>query len=90
MKLKPMDDRLLIKLTEEKEQTKGGIIIPDSAKEKPQKGEVIAVGTDEDLQQYIKAGDHVLFSKYAGQEVKIDDEEYLILTRGDILAIVEN
>lgn len=90
MKLKPMDDRLLIKLTEEKEQTKGGIIIPDSAKEKPQRGEVIAVGTDQDLQQYIKAGDHVLFSKYAGQEIKIHDEEYLILTRGDILAIVEN
>ncbi|HQP84609.1 MAG TPA: co-chaperone GroES, partial [Candidatus Syntrophosphaera thermopropionivorans] len=71
------------------EKTVGGIIIPDTAKEKPQIGEVIAVGTDEDLQKIVKVGDKVLYGKYSGTEVEVEGEKLLILSKDDILAIVE-
>ncbi len=89
MKIKPLDDRVLIELVEESEEKVGSIIIPDTAKEKPRMGKVVAVGTDEDLQEKIKVGDKVIFSKYSGDEVKIDNKEYLIVQRSDILATVE-
>jgi len=96
MKVKPLADRVLIKRIEEEEVKKGGIIIPDTAKEKPQKGEVIAVGPGRFDEQSgkrvpleVKVGDKILFSKYAGSEVKIDDEEYLIMREDDILAVFE-
>ena len=85
MKIRPLHDRILIKRLEEQEQKKGGIIIPDTAKEKPQEGKVIAVGngkvSDEGkkIPLDVKAGDKILFGKYSGSEVKIDDEEYLIM-----------
>lgn len=94
MKVKPLHDRVLIKRIEEEEKTKGGIIIPDTAKEKPIQGEVIAVGkgklTDDGkvIPLEVKEGDKVLFGKYAGTEVKIDGEEHLIMREEDILAIV--
>jgi chaperonin GroES len=96
MKLKPLHDRVLVKRLEEEEKTKGGIIIPDNAKEKPIKGEVIAVGpgrlTDDGkrIEMSVKVGDKVMFSKYAGTEVKIEGEEYLIMREDDIVAIIEN
>jgi len=96
MKLKPLHDRVLVKRLEEEEKTKGGIIIPDTAKEKPIKGEVIAVGpgrlTDDGkrIEMSVKVGDKVMFSKYAGTEVKIEGEEYLIMREDDIVAIIEN
>jgi len=89
VKIKPLDDRVLIELVEESEEKVGSIIIPDTAKEKPRMGKVVAVGTDEDLQEKIKVGDKVIFSKYSGDEVKIDNKEYLIVQRSDILATVE-
>jgi chaperonin GroES len=96
MKVKPLADRVLIRRIEEEEVKKGGIIIPDTAKEKPQKGEVIAVGpgrfdekSGKRIPLEVKVGDKVLFSKYAGSEVKIDDEEYLIMREDDILAVFE-
>ncbi|RKZ00892.1 MAG: co-chaperone GroES [Candidatus Hydrothermota bacterium] len=95
MKVKPLADRVLVKRIEEEEVRKGGIIIPDTAKEKPQKGEVIAVGPgrlDEKgnrVPMEVKVGDKVIFSKYAGSEVKIEGEEYLIMREDDILAIIE-
>lgn len=95
VKIKPLADRVVVKRIEEEEVKKGGIIIPDTAKEKPQKGKVIAVGPgrlDENgkrIPMEVKKGDVVLFSKYAGTEVKIDDEEYLIMREDDILAILE-
>ena len=88
----PLHDRVLIKRIEEKESIKGGIIIPDTAKEKPQEGEVIAVGagkTNEEGKRIaldVKAGDRVLFGKYSGTEIKVDDEDYLILREDEILA----
>ena len=88
----PLHDRVLIKRIEEKETVKGGIIIPDTAKEKPQEGEVIAVGagkTNEEGKRIaldVKAGDRVLFGKYSGTEIKVDDEDYLILREDEILA----
>lgn len=94
MNLKPLADRVVIKRIEE-EVKKGGIIIPDTAKEKPQKGEVIAVGPgrlDEQgnrMPMEVKVGNKVLFSKYAGTEVKIGDEEYLVMREDDILCIIE-
>ena len=94
MKLKPLQDRVLVKRLEATEQVKGGIIIPDSAKEKPMEGEIIAVGAGklkEDGSRQpleLKAGDRVLFGKYAGTEVKIDDEEYLIMREDDILGVI--
>jgi len=95
MKIRPLNDRILVKRLEEEETTKGGIIIPDSAKEKPFEGEIIAVGKGkktEDgkvLKLDVKAGDKVLFSKYAGTEVTIDGVEHLIMREDDILGIVE-
>lgn len=89
MNIKPLDDRVLIELVEEEEEKVGSIIIPDTAKEKPRMGKVVAVGTDEDLQEKIKVGDKIIFSKYSGDEVKIGNNEYLIIQRSDILATVE-
>ena len=95
MKIRPLHDRLLVERLEEKEVKKGGIIIPDTAKEKPQEAEVIAVGngkvTDEGkkIPLDVKAGDKILFGKYSGSEVKIDDKEYLIMREDDVLAILE-
>lgn len=91
--IRPLHDRVLIKRLDEQEQMRGGIIIPDTAKEKPQQGEVIAVGegkfredgTRQPLD--VKAGDRVLFGKYSGSEVKIDDEEYLIMREDEILGV---
>lgn len=89
MKIKPMDDRLVLEPMEEEEKTASGIIIPDTAKEKPIIGKVIAVGTDEDLQEKIKKGDRVLFAKYGGEDVNLDGNEYKIVQRSDVLAIIE-
>ena len=90
MKIIPVEDHLAVKLsTTENEKTVGGIIIPDTAKEKPQIAEVIAVGNDEDLQKIIKVGDKVLFGKYAGTEIEFEGEKLLILAKSDLLAIVE-
>ncbi len=89
MKLKPVDDRVLVRPTKGEEKTQTGIILPDTAKEKPQEGEVIAVGTDEEIQKVFKVGDRVLYSKYGGTEIKLEGQEYLILSRSDVLAIVE-
>lgn len=90
MKLRPIEDRVVVKIeTATTEKTIGGIIIPDTAKEKPQIAEVIAVGTDEDLVNCIKVGDKVLYGKYSGTEVELDGEKLLILSKSDILAIVE-
>jgi chaperonin GroES len=87
----PLHDRVLIRRVEEKETVKGGIIIPDTAKEKPQEGEVIAVGAGkiekgERVPMDVKAGDRILFGKYSGTEIKIEDQEYLILREEEILA----
>ncbi len=95
MNLKPLHDRVLVKRLEEEEVTKGGIIIPDTAKEKPIRGEVVAAGpgkTSDDgknIPMNVKPGDKVLFNKYAGTEVKIDDVEHLVMREDDILAIIE-
>jgi len=95
MKIRPLHDRILVRREEEKEAKKGGIIIPDSAKEKPQEGTVIAVGSgkvNDDGKKVpldVRAHDRILFGKYSGSEVKIDDEEYLIMKEEDVLAILE-
>ncbi|GBD91150.1 10 kDa chaperonin [bacterium BMS3Abin04] len=89
MKVKPMDDRVLVELLEEESKTASGIIIPDSAKEKPTMGKVVAVGTDEDLQEHIKEGDKILFGKYGGEDISLDGVDYKIIQRSDILAVVE-
>lgn len=95
MKVKPLHDRILIKRVEEKETVKGGIIIPDTAKEKPQEGEVIAVGGGKKTEEGkiipldVKAGDRILFGKYSGTEIKIDDQEYLIIREEEVLGIIE-
>ncbi|MBM4400012.1 MAG: co-chaperone GroES [Candidatus Cloacimonetes bacterium] len=90
MKLRPIEDHVVVKLSSEAEEKKiGGIIIPDTAKEKPQMAEIIAVGTDEDLKKAVKVGDKVLFGKYAGTEIELDGVKYLILSKSDILAVVE-
>jgi len=95
MKMKPLGDRVLVKPTEEKEVKKGGIIIPDTAKEKPQEGEIIAVGpgkfdeSGKKIPMDVKAGDKTLYGKYSGTEVKIDSKEYLIMHQDDILGIIE-
>jgi len=88
MKIKPMDDRVLVSLIEEETKTASGIIIPDSAKEKPTMGKVVAVGTDEDMQEHIKVGNQVLFGKYGGEDITFDGKDYKIIQRSDILAIV--
>jgi chaperonin GroES len=94
MKVRPLHDRLVVRRIEEKETVKGGIIIPDTAKEKPQEGEVIAVGNGKVLENGtkvamdVKAGDRVLFGKYSGTDIKIDGQEYLILREDEVLAIL--
>ena len=94
-KIRPLQDRVIVKRIEEKEQIRGGIIIPDSAKEKPQEGEVIAVGTGKLLdngtriEPGVKPGDKVLFGKYGGTEIKLDGDEVLILREDEILGIIE-
>lgn len=96
MKIKPLQDRLVIKRIEEEGKTKGGIIIPDSAKEKPQEGLVVAVGDGKMLESgqkaplTVKPGDKILFGKYSGTEIKIDGEEHLIMREDDVLGIVED
>ena len=95
MKIRPLQDRVIVKRIAEEEKTKGGIIIPDTAKEKPMEGKVIAVGKGKVLEDGkirpldVKAGDRILFSKYAGTEVKIDGEEHLIMREDDILGVIE-
>ncbi|MCF8095560.1 MAG: co-chaperone GroES [Desulfobacteraceae bacterium] len=95
MKIKPLNDRILVKRLEEESKTKGGIIIPDSAKEKPAQGEVVAVGDgklNDDgnrMPLQVKAGDKVLFAKYAGTEVRIEEEEHLVMREDDVLGIIE-
>ena len=95
MKIRPLNDRLLVKRMQEEEMTAGGIIIPDSAKEKPAEGEVVAVGpgkvadNGERVALQVKEGDMVLFSKYGGTDVRLDGEDFLIMREDDILGIVE-
>lgn len=90
MKLRPIEDHVVVKLSVEAEEKKiGGIIIPDTAKEKPQMAEVVGVGTDEDLKKAVKVGDKVLYGKYAGTEIELDGVKYLILSKSEILAVVE-
>jgi chaperonin GroES len=95
MKIRPLQDRVIVKRVEEEEKTKGGIIIPDSAKEKPVEGLVVAVGKGKVLENgtkldmSVKVGDRILFSKYGGNEVKIDGVEHLIMREDDILGIIE-
>jgi chaperonin GroES len=92
--MRPLHDRVIVKRIEEEERTKGGIIIPDTAKEKPQEGRVVAVGPGktEDgkvLKPGVKAGDRILFTKYAGTEIKLDGEEHVIMREDDILGVLE-
>jgi chaperonin GroES len=95
MKIRPLNDRLLVKRLEEEETTAGGIIIPDSAKEKPAEGEIIAVGPGklndkgDRIALQVKEGDRVLFSKYGGTDVKLEGEDYLIMREDDVLGVVE-
>jgi len=95
MKIKPLQDRIIVKRLEEEEKTKGGIIIPDTAKEKPIEGKVVAVGKGKvkkdgtTLPMEVKVGDRILFAKYAGTEVKLDGVEHLMMKEDDVLAIVE-
>ncbi|MDI6813014.1 MAG: co-chaperone GroES [Desulfitobacteriaceae bacterium] len=90
MKIKPLDDRVLVKPVDPVEKTQSGIYLPDTAKEKSQEGIVVAVGTDDDLQSKIKEGDKVLFAKYGGTEIKIANVDHIILSRADILAVIED
>ena len=95
MKLRPLHDRVIVKRVEEEDKTSGGIIIPDAAKEKPQQGKVLAVGKGKILENgkvsplAVKKGNRILFGKYAGQEIKIEGEEHLIMREDDILAIIK-
>jgi chaperonin GroES len=95
MKIRPLQDRIIVKRVQEEEKTKGGIIIPDTAKEKPIEGKVIAAGNGKVLEDGkvrpldVKAGDRILFSKYAGTEIKIEGEEHLIMREEDILGVIE-
>jgi chaperonin GroES len=94
MKIRPLHDRILVERLEEQETMRGGIIIPDTAKEKPQEGKVLAVGTgkvNEDGKRQgldVKVGDRILFGKYSGSEVKVDDKDYLIMREEDVLAVI--
>ena len=96
MTIRPLHDRLIVKRVEEKESIKGGIIIPDTAKEKPQEGIVIAAGNGKKTEDGkiipldVKAGDRILFGKYSGTEIKIDDNEYLILREDEVLGVIES
>jgi chaperonin GroES len=95
MKIRPLQDRIIVKRVEEEEKTKGGIIIPDTAKEKPMEGKVVAVGKGKLMEDGkvhpvdVKVGDRILFGKYAGTEVKIDGEEHLIMREDDLLGVIE-
>ena len=95
MKLRPLQDRILVQRVEEEEKTKGGIIIPDTAKEKPAEGKIVSVGKgklDENgkrIAPEVKKGDRILFGKYSGTEVKVEGEEYLIMREEDVLGIIE-
>ncbi len=95
MNIRPLYDRIVVKRIEEKEQIQGGIIIPDTAKEKPQEGEVIAVGHGKRIENGsvvpldVKAGDRILFGKYSGNEIKLDGEEFVIMREDDVLGILE-
>lgn len=95
MKIRPLQDRILVKRIEEEEKTSGGIIIPDTAKEKPMEGKVVAVGKGKVLEDGkvmpvdVKKGDRILFSKYAGTEVKIEGQEHLIIREEDVLGVIE-
>ncbi len=95
MKIRPLQDRIIVKRMEEEEKTKGGIIIPETAKEKPMEGKVVAVGKGKVMEDGklhpvdVKVGDRILFGKYAGTEVKIDGEEHLIMREDDILGVIE-
>lgn len=94
--VKPLGDRVLVRPQEEEEQVKGGIIIPDTAKEKPQRGEIVAVGdgklddSGNRIAPSVSSGDIVLYGKYSGTEVRLDDEDHLIMSESDILAIIED
>jgi chaperonin GroES len=96
MKFRPLYDRILVERVESEEKTKGGIIVPDSAKEKPQQGKVIAVGHGKRLEDgtliplEVKAGDTILFGKYSGSEIKVEGNEYLIMKEDDVLGLVES
>ncbi|MFP4460987.1 MAG: co-chaperone GroES [Thermotogota bacterium] len=87
MRIKPLGDRVLIKPISEEKRTEGGLVLPDTSKEKPQKAEVIAIGKLEDVD--LNVGDRVIFSKYAGTEIKIDGEDYILIDSGDILGLIE-
>lgn len=89
MILKPLDDRVIIEAKDLAVKQVGGIYIPDTAKEKPQMGEIIAVGNDEDLKEIVKVGDTILYAKYGGTEIELENKKYIIIQRSDILAIVE-
>ena len=95
MNLKPLGDRIVVKVLNREEKTKGGIVLPDTAKEKPTEGEVKAIGSGKILDNgqklpiEVKVGDHIIFSKYAGTEVTIDGEEYVIFSERDVLSIIE-
>ena len=95
MKIRPLHDRVIVQRIEEEEKTKGGIIIPDTAKEKPQEGKVIAVGTGKVLENGtklsldVKVGDKILFGKYSGTEIKIEGDEFLMMREDDILGVIE-
>ncbi len=96
MNVRPLQDRLLVRRVEEVETTKGGIIIPDAAKERPLEGKVISVGSGKRLEDGtlvaldVKAGDRILFGKYSGQEIKLDGEEYLIMREDEVLAVIDS
>lgn len=91
MKIQPLDDRVLVEFEEDREErTASGLIIPDTAKEAPRTGMVVAVGTDEDLQTKIKVGDKILFAKYGGEEIQMDGKDFRIVQRSDILAVYQN
>jgi chaperonin GroES len=90
MQIKPFEDRVLVEPEEiEETRTKSGIIIPDTAKEKPRTGKVIEVGTDEELAEKIEVGDRIVFAKFTGDEVEFEGKKYLIVSRGDILAVIK-
>lgn len=86
--LQPLGARVLVKITPEEQMTKSGLVLPDTAREKPQRGEVVAIGDDDEMIN-VKVGDKVLFPKYTGTEFKIEDEDYLVIESGDLLAIVK-
>ena len=90
MQIKPFEDRILVEPEEiEESKSKGGIILPDTVKEKPRRGKVVEVGTDEELAEKIKAGDTVVYAKFTGDEIEFEDKKYLIISRGDILAVIK-